>query len=214
MPAGTTPFTLETAITWVRGFGRLLRLNREYLTQLDAAIGDADHGINMERGFDAVLLKLDAGSPADLSTLFKLVGTTLVSTVGGASGPLYGTAFIRLGGALTPGMGVDAVTFGLGLAAAYDGVAARGRSAGGEKTLLDALGPALKAFTAAAEDGLGPGECAARARAAAEDGAKATIAMIAKKGRASFLGEKSAGHMDPGAASMALLFEALERATQ
>jgi dihydroxyacetone kinase-like protein len=193
----------------MRRFGDQLREHKELLTRLDAAIGDADHGINMDRGFAAVQQQLDAAPPTDLGTLSRTVGSTLISTVGGASGPLYGTAFLRLGGALAGKATASAPELGAALAVAYEGIAARGKSGRGEKTLLDAFGPALDAFQAACDQGQAvPGAVAAAAEAAAA-GAQATIPLLATKGRASFLGAGSVGHQDPGATSMALLFQAL-----
>jgi dihydroxyacetone kinase-like protein len=199
--------TLEQADAWMRRFAAQLRENKELLTRLDAAIGDADHGINMDRGFAAVQQRLDAAPPTDLGTLFRTVGSTLISTVGGASGPLYGTAFLRLGGALAGKARASAADVGAALALAYEGIAARGKSGRGEKTMLDAFGPALDAFQAASRQGQPvPGAAAAEAAAT---GAKATIPLLATKGRASFLGAGSVGHQDPGATSTALLFQAL-----
>jgi dihydroxyacetone kinase-like protein len=201
--------TLEQGRDWMRRFGEAVRENKEHLTRLDAAIGDADHGINMERGFDAVQQKLDASPPDDLGWLFKLVGTTLISTVGGASGPLYGTAFLRMGGALAGKTSASAPELGTALAVAYEGVATRGRSDRGEKTMLDAFGPALDVFRLVPGDGRTLAEILAAAAAAAEEGAKTTIPLMATKGRASYLGEKSIGHQDPGATSTWFLFRAL-----
>jgi dihydroxyacetone kinase-like protein len=201
--------TLEQAVAWMRGFGDQLRENKEVLTSLDAAIGDADHGINMDRGFAAVRQKLDAAPASDLGTLFKTVGSTLISTVGGASGPLYGTAFLRMGGALAGKATAAAPDLGAALAAAYEGMAARGKSGRGEKTMLDAFGPALDAFQAASDRGQALADAVAAAAMAAATGATATIPLVATKGRASFLGAGSAGHQDPGATSTALLFQAL-----
>jgi len=205
----STQLTLDQACEWVRRFGDEISQNKEYLTRLDATIGDGDHGINMDRGFGAVRQKLDAAPPADLGALFKLVGSTLISTVGGASGPLYGTAFLRMGGALAGKVSASAPELGTALAVAYDGVAARGKSGRGEKTMLDALGPALDAFQRAQGDGHALPEVATAAAAAAEEGVKATIPMLATKGRASFLGENSVGHQDPGATSTFLFFRTL-----
>jgi len=201
--------TLDQALEWMQRFGDELHEHREYLTRLDAAIGDGDHGINMDRGFQAVRQKLGATRPGDLGALFKLVGSTLISTVGGASGPLYGTAFLRMGGALAGKTSASAPELGTALAVAYDGVAARGKSSRGEKTMLDALGPALDAFQVAQGDGLALPEVTALAAAAAEEGVKATIPMLATRGRASFLGENSVGHRDPGATSTFLFCRSL-----
>ena len=202
--------TLEQACDWMQRFGAAVHHNREYLTRLDAAIGDADHGINMDRGFQAVQQKLDAAPPSDLGALFKLVGSTLISTVGGASGPLYGTAFLRMGGALAGKVSASAPELGAALTVAYEGVAARGKSSRGEKTMLDAFGPALDAFHAVPDGTRALAAGTVAAAAAAEEGAKATIPLLATRGRASFLGEKSIGHQDPGATSTSLLFRTLD----
>ncbi|HZS89575.1 MAG TPA: dihydroxyacetone kinase subunit DhaL [Chloroflexota bacterium] len=204
-----TELGLDRACDWMRLYAAEIAAQKEYLTQLDAAIGDADHGINMDRGFTAVRAALDATPPFDLGALFTLAGRTLISTVGGASGPLYGTAFLRLGGALAGKTAAGVEDLAAALALACDGVAARGRSACGEKTMLDAFGPAVEAFQAAAGRGRTLMDGAAAAAAAAEDGARATIPLRAMRGRASFLGEHSIGHQDPGATSTALLFRAL-----
>jgi dihydroxyacetone kinase-like protein len=204
-----TELTLDRAVSWIRRFGDELHENREDLTRLDAAIGDGDHGINMDRGFQAVRQKLDGTPPADLGALFKLVGSTLISTVGGASGPLYGTAFLRMGGALAGRTSAGAPELATALAIAYDGIAARGKSGRGEKTMLDALGPACDTFQASQNGGQPVPDVAAAAVIAAKGGVKATIPMMATKGRASFLGEKSIGHPDPGATSTFLFFRAL-----
>jgi dihydroxyacetone kinase-like protein len=209
MMASGTSISLSQAVDWVRRFAQAVYDNKDYLTRLDSAIGDADHGINMERGLNAVLFKLDAVNAENLGDLLKLVGTTLISTVGGASGPLYGTAFLRMGGALAGKASASAAELGAALALAYEGVSARGRSSRGEKTLLDAFGPALDAFQSGLDQGRRIGEIAAASAVAAEDGARATIPMVASKGRASYLGEKSAGHQDPGATSTMYLFRAL-----
>jgi dihydroxyacetone kinase-like protein len=205
-----TELSLDRASAWMRQFAAEIAAQKEHLTQLDAAIGDADHGINMDRGFTAVCAALDAEQPADLGALFTLVGRTLISTVGGASGPLYGTAFLRLGSALAGKAAADVGDLAAALAQAYDGIAARGRSARGEKTMLDAFGPAVDAFQAGGESSLP--ELALAAAAAAEDGARGTMPLRALRGRASFLGEYSIGHKDPGAASTSLLFRALATA--
>lgn len=208
------PATLEQAMAWMRRFGEEIQANREYLTRLDAAIGDGDHGINMDRGFQAVRQKLDAANPDDLGALFKLVGSTLISTVGGASGPLYGTVFLRMGGALAGKTSAGAPELATALGVAYEGVAARGKSSAGQKTMLDAFGPALEAFQEAAANGQPLPKVGTAAAAAAEAGMKATIPMLATKGRASFLGDKSIGHQDPGATSTYLLFRTLAESLQ
>jgi dihydroxyacetone kinase-like protein len=192
-------------LTWLRRSAEKLRAQRDYLTQLDAAIGDADHGTNMDRGFTAVLDKLPAVAEADIGTILKTVGTTLVSTVGGASGPLYGTAFLRAGTALAGKQELQPADIVAGLEAALEGIKARGRAQMGEKTMVDALSPAVDAFKNAVSAGESIQDALRTAGDAAEEGMKATIPLVATKGRASYLGERSAGHQDPGATSVTLL---------
>lgn len=192
---------------WLRTFSELLNENAARLTTLDSAIGDADHGSNMARGFKAAVEALDDTAP--LPKLFKGVGMTLVSSIGGASGPLYGSFFLRLGAGLDEVV-VAPEDFAKALRAGLDGVKARGKATTGEKTMIDAMEPAVVAFAEAAEQG-----AAAASRAAAEaanEGRDATIPMLATKGRASYLGERSIGHQDPGATSTALMFDALAAA--
>jgi len=193
---------------WVREFARVIGENAQLLTDLDAAIGDADHGINMDRGMTAVLAALDEATPADMSALCKQVGMTLVKSVGGASGPLYGTFFLRMAGALSSDEGVDAADFAKALRAGVEGVVQRGRAEAGDKTMFDALAPALDALDAALESGGGLAVALADASVAAEKGRDATESMIARKGRASYLGQRSVGHVDPGATSAAMLIAA------
>jgi phosphoenolpyruvate---glycerone phosphotransferase subunit DhaL len=192
-------------LTWLRRSAEELRAQRDYLTQLDAAIGDADHGTNMDRGFTAVLDKLPAVAEADIGTILKTVGTTLVSTVGGASGPLYGTAFLRAGTALSGKQELQPSDIVAGLEAALEGIKARGHAQMGEKTMVDALSPAVDAFKSAVSSGESIQDALRIAGDAAEEGMKATIPLVATKGRASYLGERSAGHQDPGATSATLL---------
>jgi phosphoenolpyruvate---glycerone phosphotransferase subunit DhaL len=193
---------------WVREFARLVHEQRDALTQLDAAIGDADHGANLDRGMTAAVAVLEATPSDDPAAVLKTVATTLIKTVGGASGPLYGTLFLRLGGALddTDPVGPDA--FAAALRAGLEGVVARGKAEAGDKTMYDALAPAVDALDAALAEGR-PWSAALRgASAAAEAGRDATTPMLARKGRASYLGERSIGHQDPGATSVALLIAA------
>lgn len=201
--------TIEDTLHWFKHLARLLQENRDYLTQLDAAIGDADHGINMERGLQAVVARLPAATETDIGSLFKLVGATLVSNVGGASGPLYGTAFLRAGSALLGKHELSTPEYIVLLETAVEGIQARGRAHQGEKTMLDALTPALAAAREAQAAGLELAEVARRASEAAEEGMKATIELVATKGRASYLGQRSAGHQDPGATSSWLLLKSL-----
>src|SRR5262245_44092947 len=192
---------------WVRELALVIGENAHLLTDLDAAIGDADHGINMDRGMTAVLGALET-APADMAALCKQVGMTLVKSVGGASGPLYGTFFLRMAGALGAGEGVDAVDFAKALRAGVEGVVQRGRAEAGDKTMFDALAPALDALDAALASGGGLAVALADATVAAEKGRDATESMVARKGRASYLGQRSVGHVDPGATSAAMLIAA------
>ena len=199
---------LSFLTAWVREFARVIGEKAQLLTDLDAAIGDADHGINMDRGMTAVLSALDEAAPADMAALCKQVGMTLVKSVGGASGPLYGTFFLRMAGALGSGDGVDAADFAKALRAGVEGVVQRGRAEAGDKTMFDALAPALDALDAALASGGDLRVALADATAAAETGRDATESMVARKGRASYLGQRSVGHIDPGAASAAMLIAA------
>jgi phosphoenolpyruvate---glycerone phosphotransferase subunit DhaL len=199
---------LAQLTAWIREYARVIGENAQYLTDLDAAIGDADHGINMERGMSAVLAALDEAAPADMSALCKQVGMTLVKSVGGASGPLYGTFFLRMAGALGTDDSVDASDFAKALRAGVEGVVQRGRAEAGDKTMFDALAPALDALDAALSSGGDLAVALADATVAAEKGRDATESMVARKGRASYLGQRSVGHVDPGATSAAMLIAA------
>ncbi len=191
---------------WLRAFADAVSEHSAELTQLDAAIGDADHGTNMSRGMQAVVKMLDETDFETADALLKKAGMTLVSTVGGASGPLYGTFFIRAGTALADVDGIDAAAFGAALRAGVEGILARGKATLEDKTMYDAWAPALDAYDeAAAEGDLAKALSAAAAAAAA--GRDATTPMQARKGRASYLGERSIGHQDPGATSTTLLLE-------
>jgi dihydroxyacetone kinase-like protein len=197
------------AAAWVRACARVLTANRNYLTALDAAIGDADHGANMERGFAAAVEKLDE-TPAGSETgaVFRLTGMALLSTVGGASGPLYGTFFVRMGKACESKTELSLADWADAVDAGVEGVIFRGRAEAGDKTMLDALLPARDALLKAAGAGAELASGLAAAAAAAEEGMRATTPLVAKKGRASYLGERSAGHQDPGATSAYLLLKA------
>jgi phosphoenolpyruvate---glycerone phosphotransferase subunit DhaL len=192
---------------WVRAFAAAVAENEELLTRLDSAIGDADHGANMSRGMKAVVAKLDEAPPAAPGALLKQVGMTLVSTVGGASGPLYGTFFLRMATAVGDAGSLDQAAFAEALRAGVEGVVARGKAEAGDKTMYDALAPAVDALDAAlgGEDVAGALQAAADAAA---EGRDATTALQARKGRASYLGERSVGHQDPGATSATLLLVA------
>jgi dihydroxyacetone kinase-like protein len=193
---------------WLREFARLIADNRDLLTDLDAAIGDADHGANLDRGMTAVVAMLDAEEPPTPAEVLKRTGMTLVSTVGGASGPLYGTAFLRMSSAAGEASSVDPPVFAKMLRAGLDGVVSRGKASPGDKTMVDALGPAVDALDEALAGGAPLGDAVQAAARAAEQGRAATAPMVARKGRASYLGERSAGHEDPGAASVTLLLAA------
>jgi dihydroxyacetone kinase-like protein len=201
--------TNEDNLRWLTRVADVLHENREYLTQLDSAIGDADHGINMDRGFTAVRDKFPAMAAMDVATQMRTVGSTLVSTVGGASGPLYGTAFLRAGAAAAGKEELAAADVVAMLEAFLGGIVARGKAQPGEKTMVDALTPALAAAKQALAEDASLAEITARAAAAAEEGMKATIPMLAKKGRASYLGERSIGHQDPGSTSSWLILRSL-----
>jgi phosphoenolpyruvate---glycerone phosphotransferase subunit DhaL len=203
------PITTEDTLQWLQQLAQVLQENRDYLTRLDSAIGDADHGINMDRGFKAVTEKLRTQAEMDIGSILKLVGTTLVSTVGGASGPLYGTAFLRAGIAVAGKRELYEADYVALLEAAVGGIQARGKAQQGEKTMLDALLPALAAAKEAEAARLDIVEVTRRASDAAEEGMKATIPLIATKGRASYLGERSVGHQDPGATSSWLILKTL-----
>jgi dihydroxyacetone kinase-like protein len=198
----------EDAVRWVRGFADVIAENKEYLTQLDSAIGDADHGINMNRGFQAVAGKLDDIPNGDIGNLMKTVGMTLVSTVGGAGGPLYGTLFLQIGAATAGKAELEAADWSLALEKGVEGVQMRGKAEPGDKTMVDALIPARDAFRQAVDEGESFAGALRRSASAAEEGMKATIPWVARKGRASYLGERSAGHQDPGATSSFLLLKA------
>lgn len=202
-------FTIETAKTWMLDFAQTIEENEEYLTQLDSPIGDADHGTNMARGMRAAAQDDNLNQP-DLATLFKKVGLALVSKVGGTSGPLYGTFFLRAGKETGEAQQLDAPGLSRVLHAGLQGILERGKAELEDKTMVDAFTPALQAFDAVVSDGLGA--AAASAAKAARIGAEATTPLLARKGRASYLGERSVGHQDPGATSAAFLFESLAKA--
>jgi dihydroxyacetone kinase-like protein len=191
---------------WLRQFAEVVHDNAALLTELDSAIGDADHGANMDRGMKAVVAALDVESFESPDAMFKKVGMTLVSTVGGASGPLYGTFFLRLGVALQEVDEIDAPALGAALRAGVEGIVARGKAELDDKTMYDAWAPALDAYDDAA--GSGVGAALAAAAEAAAKGRDRVTPLVARKGRASYLGERSADHQDPGATSTTFLLEA------
>ena len=190
---------------WVEAFSATVAENKEYLTRLDSAIGDADHGINMDRGMTAVNAKLDGLEGDDIGGMLKTVGMTLVSTVGGAGGPLYGTLFLQMGMATAGKTELEPEDWAAALDAAVKGVEMRGKAEPGDKTMIDALIPARDAYSAALAEGASFEDALRRSAKAAEEGMEATTPLVAKKGRASYLGERSAGHQDPGATSSYLL---------
>jgi dihydroxyacetone kinase-like protein len=196
---------------WVRRFAELVAENREHLTELDAAIGDADHGSNMDRGMKAAVAALDESSPTTPGALLKKVAMTLVSKVGGASGPLFGTFFLRMSSSLGEAATVSAGDLATALRAGLGGIVDRGKAGPGDKTLYDALAPAVDAVEAALEKGETLAAALEAGRDAAVAGRDATTPMVAHKGRASYLGDRSAGHQDPGATTVALLLEAATR---
>ena len=194
---------------WMSEAAAVVESQRDHLTQLDAAIGDADHGINMARGFGAVAAALDQASVPTPGSVLTLAGSTLIAKVGGASGPLYGMALRSAGKALGDAPDADLPALAGALEAALAGVQRLGAAREGEKTMVDALAPAVSALAKAIAEGAPAGDALAALVAAAQEGAQATISMQALKGRASYLGPRSVGHEDPGAASMALILGAL-----
>jgi phosphoenolpyruvate---glycerone phosphotransferase subunit DhaL len=197
---------------WVRSFALLVAENKDLLTDLDAAIGDGDHGTNMDRGMRAVVVALDETTPVTASALLNKVGMTLVSTVGGASGPLFGTFFLRVGVSFGDTAEISLAQLAAALRAGLEGIVARGKAEAGDKTMYDALAPAVDALDSAASEGLDKAGALKLALVAAENGRDATMPMLARKGRASYLGERSVGHQDPGATTVALLMAAATRA--
>ncbi len=203
--------TLGIFVKWVNMLAVVYDANKNYLTELDSAIGDADHGINLARGFGAVKEAVAKAPPADIPALFKTVSMTLIKTVGGASGPLYGTLFMKSGPLLKESPVTPAA-----LAAAFEagvaGIKAMGKSTTGEKTMLDAWVPALEVMKAEAAAGSNANLALIKAASAAKEGMEKTIPMLATKGRASYLGERSVGHQDPGATSTMLMLKTLAEA--
>jgi dihydroxyacetone kinase-like protein len=202
---------VDEFIGWLRDAASTLHENAAYLTELDSAIGDADHGANMDRGFQAIVAVLDETSFGSVDELMKKAGMTLVSKVGGASGPLYGTFFLRFGTTLAGVAPITPEAIGDALKAGVGGILQRGKAELGDKTMYDAWAPALDAYDAAVAGGSDlTGALTAAAEAAAK-GRDATVPLVARKGRASYLGERSAGHQDPGATSTTLLLESAAR---
>jgi phosphoenolpyruvate---glycerone phosphotransferase subunit DhaL len=197
--------TLAQIVSWIERYAGHIAEQKDYLTQLDAAIGDADHGANMDRGFKAVLAKKADQPPTDIGAFLKLVSMTLISTVGGASGPLYGTFFLQASSMATGKTELTPTEFAAVLEKGLAGIVLRGKAAIGDKTMVDALQPAIKAYKRSVDAGEPLKAAFAAAVAAGEEGLKSTIPLVARKGRASYLGERSAGHADPGATSTVLL---------
>jgi dihydroxyacetone kinase-like protein len=197
----------DDVLAWVRNYAQVIAEQRAYLTELDAAIGDADHGANMDRGFKAVLGKLPPLADKDITTILKTVGMALLSTVGGASGPLYGTLFLQAAQAATGKTELTLADWTAMLEAAMNGVINRGKAAVGDKTMVDALVPAVQALKDAQGANQPLASALQQSAQAAERGMRGTLPLIARKGRASYLGERSAGHLDPGATSTYLLLK-------
>lgn len=204
-----TTVTKEQIVRWLELTAEVLKENKSYLTDLDAAIGDADHGTNMDRGFTKVAEKLPGVADKDIGNIMKTVGMTLISSVGGASGPLYGTFFMRGGMAVDAKEELSDADLVAMLQGAVNGVKERGRAQLGDKTMIDALLPAMAALQEGVDNGKDAAGAMADAVAAAEQGMKDTIPLQARKGRASYLGERSIGHQDPGATSSYLILNAL-----
>ncbi len=202
--------TADMVLRWMQNGADTFVAHKDELTELDAAIGDADHGANMARGFTAVKAKLGELQGKDIGVIFKTVAMTLISTVGGASGPLYGTFFLQAAGGANGKAELNAKEFYAVFQAGLQGLISRGKAAVGDKTMIDALVPAVEALQPAHGGSLA--DALDRAIAAAKQGAASTVPLVARKGRASYLGERSAGHMDPGAASSVLLLGALKLA--
>ena len=201
--------TNKQILQWLHSVAIAIEQNKDYLTELDAAIGDADHGINMNRGFQKVKDKLVSVADGDIESILKTVSMTLISAVGGASGPLYGTLFLRASMAVKGKQELSEEDMADLLQSGLDGVVQRGKANLGDKTMVDALAPAVAAFKQAIAAGSTTVEGLKKAVAAAEEGMKNTIPLVAKKGRASYLGERSAGHQDPGATSSYLILQVL-----
>jgi len=203
----------STFRAWIRGAAQLVVDNADHLTHLDAAIGDADHGINLRRGFQAAVTMLDESEPATPGAVLATVGRALITKTGGASGPLYGTGFRQAAKSLGEDADVSAVQLGAALQAALAGIQQLGAASEGDKTMVDALGPAVSAYQAVIDTGGDLAEATRAAADAATRGLQQTVGMQARKGRASYLGPRTIGHEDPGAASTVLILRALATAT-
>lgn len=201
--------TKEQIIQWLQAFAAEIEQNKDYLTELDAAIGDADHGINMSRGFQKAIAQLPTVADKDIGTILKTISMTLISSVGGASGPLYGTFFLRASTAVAGKLELTEQDMLAMLQAGLDGVLQRGKAQLGDKTMIDVLSPAVAAFQQAVAEGKGMHESMQLTVTTAEQAMKDTTPMLAKKGRASYLGERSVGHQDPGATSSYMMLKCL-----
>lgn len=199
------PVTTKSVLEWIRAYAQVIEENKEYLTELDSPIGDADHGANMHRGFKAVLEKLPDNEDKDIEKVLMTVAMALLSKVGGAGGPLYSTLFMQMGKSLNAKNEIGLEDWAKALDAATQGVVRLGKASPGDKTMVDALTPAVQALKDASQQGLSFEEGLMKSAKAAEEGMIATIPLVARKGRASYLGERSAGHQDPGATSTYLL---------
>lgn len=197
----------DATLDWLKAFAAKINENAAYLTQLDSDIGDGDHGANMNRGMQAALTALPGVADKDIGSIFKTVGMKLVSTVGGASGPLYGTMFMQMGNATAGKMELTLDDWVAALQAGYDGVVMRGKAQPGDKTMIDALAPGLDALRAQRDNGAAIPDALRASASATHAGMLATIPLVARKGRASYLGERSANHQDPGATSSYFLLE-------
>jgi dihydroxyacetone kinase-like protein len=204
--------THDAVIDWMKRFAAEMAENRAYLSRLDGDIGDGDHGTNMDRGMKKVLERLEGADSDDIGASLKAVGMALVSSVGGAAGPLYGTFFMQMGQATAGRSELDLDTLAEALDAGVKGVQKRGKAESGDKTMVDALLPAVEALREASQQGGDVGDALNRAAEAAREGMEATVPMVARKGRASYLGERSAGHQDPGATSTHLLLKSAAEA--
>lgn len=198
----------DDTVKWIRASASVISENRDYLIQLNSVTGDADHGANMDRGFRAVIARMPEVSHQDIGTIFKTVGMTLQSTIGGAAGPLYGTFFLQAGMNAAGKMELNLNDWCKALEAALDGVVLRGNAEPGDKTMVDALFPAVNALKQAAEENLPLPQALVQSAEAAKMGMEQTTQLVARKGRASYLRERSTGHQDPGATSMFLILKA------
>jgi dihydroxyacetone kinase-like protein len=201
--------TKQQILNWLQAIAKTISENKDYLTELDAAIGDADHGINLHRGFQKVIIQLPQVETKDIGSILKTVSMTLISSVGGASGPLYGTFFLRASTAVAGKEELTAAELACSLQAGVAGVIQRGKANLGEKTMLDALSPAVAIFAEEVGKGSTTVDALGQAVQAAQTGMQQTIPLVAKKGRASYLGERSIGHQDPGATSSYLILKTL-----